>query len=317
MMVEDRQHDNEQASKRKGHDNSETESLDLRLIDHAARRTIQQLLSKGKKANENHKKSKVKDRTAAFQEAAIARKRAKENVNNDQKSEDGPSATLSTLTLEKKLTSRRNTRNPGNEVKKWSHDEIVRIIDLYEERACLWDVFDKEYHNKDKPERALDELSRELDTPVADIKSKLLSLRSQLGRERAKESMTKSGQSLDDLYKPTWIYWEGLQFLQAVMQPGKSKDNIQSQGQEDKEQIPSNKRSFDSEKSSISVPRAGSSITIPRTTRKFLDAKKQELPTTCINVLKQPEQNTAKNTKVSPQCLDGNLREMDKFLWEI
>lgn len=186
------------------------------------------------------------------------------------------------------MTSRKNSRNPGNEVKKWTHEEIVKLIELYEERACLWDVFDKEYHDKDKRQRALIEISHELETPVGDIKTKLLSLRSQLGRERAKVSKTKSGQSLDDLYKPTWIYWERLQFLQTVMQPGKSKDNIQ--GHEENEQSsPPLETGFDLEESSISRASSSSSSSTPKATKKSLDSKKQELLTTCINVLKQPE----------------------------
>ena len=49
----------------------------------------------------------------------------------------------------------------------------------------------------------------------------------------AKVSRTKSGQSTNELYKPSWIFWETLQFLRPVMQPGKSKDNLQSHPDED------------------------------------------------------------------------------------
>ena len=166
--------DREQASEEEGQDGIvEMESLGLGL-NPAAQKIIQQLLLRGKKSNENRKsKGKSRTGTADFQDSAGARKRAKKNVNSDQKSDDGLSATPSTSTLEKTLTSRRNTGNRGNEVKKWTHDKIVRLIDLYEERACLWDVFDKEYHDKDKRERALVEIANELDNPVADIKSTL------------------------------------------------------------------------------------------------------------------------------------------------
>ena len=148
-------------------------------------------------------------------------------------------------------------------------------------------MFDKDYHNKDKREKSLTEISRELAIPFADITMKLLTLRSLLGRERAKISKTKSGQSLDDLYKPTWIYWDRLQFLQAVMQLGKSKDNLQ--GQEDKEQISSTEASTHSEDFSTPVSWPNSGSITPKATKKSLDIKKQELLTTCINVLKQPE----------------------------
>ena len=36
------------------------------------------------------------------------------------------------------------------EVKKWSTGEISLLIDLLEDRVCLWDVFDKSYHCRGK-----------------------------------------------------------------------------------------------------------------------------------------------------------------------
>ena len=34
------------------------------------------------------------------------------------------------------------------ERKSWTQSEIFRLIDLYEERSCLWDVFSNDYHNR-------------------------------------------------------------------------------------------------------------------------------------------------------------------------
>ena len=126
-------------------------------------KVIWQLLSKAKEK----KKSKGKSRTAttAFQDSAGASKIAKNTSNNDH--------------------------------------QIIRLIDLYEERAYLWDIFDNEYHNKHKCERTLYDMSHELEIPVANMKSKFLSLCWELSRERAKVSKTTSCQSLDDIYKPT------------------------------------------------------------------------------------------------------------------
>ena len=42
-------------------------------------------------------------------------------------------------------------------------EEIDRLIDLYEERHCLWDIADKSYQKRDMKERALSEISEELD----------------------------------------------------------------------------------------------------------------------------------------------------------
>ena len=32
---------------------------------------------------------------------------------------------------------------------RWSNDLIFRLIDEYEARPCLWDIFSKDYHNRD------------------------------------------------------------------------------------------------------------------------------------------------------------------------
>ena len=115
------------------------------------------------------------------------------------------------------------------EVKKWTNEETCMLIDLFEERPCLWDVFDKNYHMRDKRDMAFKEIEAKIDFSVAEIKAKISKLRSQLVREISKCTKTKSGQSTDELYKPTWTYWHKLQFLRPVMQPGKSRDNLQDQ----------------------------------------------------------------------------------------
>ena len=112
-------------------------------------------------------------------------------------------------------------------MKKWSNDDVSLLIELLEERACLWNVCDKSYHLKDVRERALNEMSDCLDASPAEIKTNVLTLRSQLGREITKVNRTKSGQSTDQLYKSTWMYWDRLQFLRPVLQPGKSRDSLQ------------------------------------------------------------------------------------------
>lgn len=75
--------------------------------------------------------------------------------------------------------------------------------------------------------KALKDMEYQLNIPAAEIKAKILKLRSQLGREISKISKTKLGQGTSELYKPCWIYYDRLQFLLPVMQPGRSRDNLQ------------------------------------------------------------------------------------------
>ena len=65
---------------------------------------------------------------------------------------------------------------------------------------------------KDKRAKALEEIEDVIGIPPNEIKTKIVSLRAQLGRELAKVSKVRSGQSTDELYKSSWVYWERLQF---------------------------------------------------------------------------------------------------------
>ena len=57
---------------------------------------------------------------------------------------------------------------------------------MFEESACLWDIFSKDYHMKDKRDKAYEKIQEELDIPITEIKDKIIGLRSQLSREVAK-----------------------------------------------------------------------------------------------------------------------------------
>ena len=160
--------------------------------------------------------------------------------------------------------------------KKWTHEEILKLIELYEERQCLWMVQDKSYHNKDKREKALAEIATELDATKGEVKAKILNLRSQLGRENTKIRKTTSGQGTDALYKSSWIYWEHLQFLQSSLQPATSKDSL-------KIQECSSPSSAEVESKIEETPKS-----IIKSFRRVTEEKKQELLSTCINVLKEP-----------------------------
>ena len=54
---------------------------------------------------------------------------------------------------------------------------------MIEERLCLWDVNNKDYKSRDKRNEALNEIEDVIGIPPSEIKTKIISLRSQLGRE--------------------------------------------------------------------------------------------------------------------------------------
>ena len=66
---------------------------------------------------------------------------------------------------------------------KWSEEEVEKLIDIYEERPCLWDTFKKEYSKRDIRDGNFQEIEEGQQIPVAEIKSKVNRMRAQLGRE--------------------------------------------------------------------------------------------------------------------------------------
>ena len=65
--------------------------------------------------------------------------------------------------------------------RRWMEPKIGQLIDLLEEKDCLWDVNKKDYHVRNKRERAFEEMRNNLDIDVAEIKTKITSLHAQLG----------------------------------------------------------------------------------------------------------------------------------------
>ena len=63
---------------------------------------------------------------------------------------------------------------------RWNDEEKDILIDMFEESACLWHIFSKDYHMKDKHDKAYKKIQEELDIPITEIKNKIIGLRSQL-----------------------------------------------------------------------------------------------------------------------------------------
>ena len=121
--------------------------------------------------------------------------------------------------------------------KNWADEEISLLMDMLEEKLCLWDVFDKEYMKRDVKEIACTEITSSLDTNTASIKAKINGLRGQLGGEVAKVNKTKSGQSTDELYASSWIHYDRLSFLLPVIKSSKSRDTLKRKNEEENDEV--------------------------------------------------------------------------------
>ena len=178
--------------------------------------------------------------------------------------------------------------------KKWTDEEIDKLLEMLEDRVFLWDVSSKEYHLRDKRAKVCKEMEEKLGVSAAETKSKIVGLRAQLGREMVKVMARKSGTALSEVYESNWIYWDRLQFLTNVMEARKSKDNLADQGDKHGNSPGSVETSVTADANSISMPSQGqNSNKIPnyysrKSKKNDLEIKRQELLSTCIIVLKEP-----------------------------
>ena len=192
---------------------------------------------------------------------------------------------------------RRGKRIPKHSPRKeWTDDETSLLIDMLEVNPCLWDIYHTDYSKRDLKEIAYTEIATSLDTNITSIKAKINSLRTQLGREMAKEKCTKSGQSTDELYGSKRIHSDKINFLIPVFGASKSRDtlkrmNLQEDGSAEKEVTPSK--------------------------RKTIAEKKLDLLSKCTEAITanaKPKANEFSKPKISAFALyvDENLSELNK-----
>ena len=107
---------------------------------------------------------------------------------------------------------------------KWRDEDVLELIELFEERTCLWDIHSNEYAERTKKEKAYLEIAEHFQTTSANVKRKLNTLRAQLGREFSKEVQEGTSKRYDS----KWIFYGPLQFLRPVMTAAskKSRDII-------------------------------------------------------------------------------------------
>lgn len=93
------------------------------------------------------------------------------------------------------------------------------FFQLYKEQPCLWQIKSKDYLNKYKKNEAYGKLAEKLKEKYPDattdlVKKKINIYRSNFRKEAKKvQDSMRSGSGTDDVYTPTWAYYEDLMFL--------------------------------------------------------------------------------------------------------
>ena len=116
------------------------------------------------------------------------------------------------------MSGRPGTANEPTNIQ-WSRQETTRLIDMYRQQPCLWNVKSVAYKDRNKRIVALTAITKEMQKTYAsvttvDIKRKIDTLRNQYRREmRLVENSRKSGAATDDVYSPKLWCFDDLSFL--------------------------------------------------------------------------------------------------------
>ena len=92
------------------------------------------------------------------------------------------------------------------------------LIAFYQKNECLWNHNTPEYHQVRHKELLYDILVKELDEKydVGGIKKKWKQLLKHFREEHAKAQIKPSGAGTNEIYKPSWEFYEQLQFVTVV-----------------------------------------------------------------------------------------------------
>ena len=176
----------------------------------------------------------------------------------------------------------------GKQKYKWNDQTVEKLIDLYEERPCLWDISDRSYSIRDVKEKALSEIKDELDIELKIIQAKWKSLRAQYGSELAKENKTKCGQSADELYESSWAFMQKMRFVDRVRKTAKSTSTLKltDTSTVDEESDKEDDKMDDSMVSDSNTPSLPKQI---KKKRVNINEEKQKLIEKYIDVLDKPK----------------------------
>lgn len=107
----------------------------------------------------------------------------------------------------------------------WSREKINQLIELYKKHECLWNHWHEAYKNKDKRNRAIEDICNKLQIPKFEFGKKIHNLRNQFNTEMKKleQRIEEAGVSMDDPnamdLRCKWSHFESLMFLRHVIEP--------------------------------------------------------------------------------------------------
>lgn len=103
----------------------------------------------------------------------------------------------------------------------WTYESTELLIEIFRSHSLLYDIRHPEYHKRDRKEKAFDDIRDELAengvyVEIADITSKMTSLKSYFCQERRKMAASKTAPG-GEIYVSRWKFFPSLEFLGDTM----------------------------------------------------------------------------------------------------
>lgn len=96
------------------------------------------------------------------------------------------------------------------EKKEWMNRDVLRLIEAFKERPCLWDHNDKDFKLLKKKNECWAEIANIFDVDVYELRKKMNSVLASYRRERQKHGTLKPD---GDRYFSNWFAYNSMKFI--------------------------------------------------------------------------------------------------------
>ncbi|KNC20919.1 hypothetical protein FF38_00330 [Lucilia cuprina] len=130
-----------------------------------------------------------------------------------------------TATPQKQEPTQQQQLSQNRKSSVWTREKINQLIDLYKKHECLWNHWHESYKNKEKRNRAIEDICTTLSVPKFEFGKKIHNLRNQFNTEMKKleQRIEEAGVSFDDAIamdlRCKWSHFDSLMFLRHVIEP--------------------------------------------------------------------------------------------------
>lgn len=103
---------------------------------------------------------------------------------------------------------------------RWTSEQNIKFVELYKDQVNLWNRLDPNYKNRDLRKASLEHIRIELGLiDKNEVAKKIKNLRSTYNQEILKiEKSKRSGNSTNEIYKPTTIKWfDSMDYIMKII----------------------------------------------------------------------------------------------------